>query len=153
MYRLRVPDLDQVSLKLYKGRETRTRRIDRRRFDTNPLILVSCQTLSSQFSSPLFSSLVQLQRYLIEVWYSKRLWSPLFETNKVLSSISAKQQRLLIEESKYSLIRLCCKNKTTDHRELNYLTGVVNTVCSKQSKNIITTHSLLLLCLFMNGTR
>ncbi len=35
------------------------------------------------------------------------------------------------------------------HRELNYLTGVVNTVCSKQcKKNVITTHSLFfnLLC-------
>ena len=28
-------------------------------------------------------------------------------------------------------VRLCCKNKTDDHRELNYLTGVTNTMCSK----------------------
>jgi hypothetical protein len=32
---------------------------------------------------------------------------------------------------------LCCKHITANHRELNYLTGVENTVCSKQCKTLL----------------
>ena len=124
----------RAALKLHKGRrETSLKRIERRRFDNDTRMRWSIPVIRNK------QSLVY-QIVLSCCYHLKYL-------NKSLPSCSTfttKFQHLLIDEWRYSLIRLCSKNITTDHRELNYLTGVTNTVCSKQGKNIITTHSLLL---------
>ena len=81
-----------------------------------------------------------------------RRLAPVIEANKVLyirhhkclnkllpscSTLSVQPTCLLGLSQRSFPVRLCCKNKTDDHRELNYLTGVENTVCSKQCKTLL----------------
>jgi len=83
-----------------------------------------------------------------EDWHNTRMrrLAPVIEANKVLyirhlkclnkllpscSTLSVQPTCLLGSSQRSLSVRLCCKNKTDDHRELNYLTGVTNTMCSK----------------------